>query len=169
MATDKKRNRPRGRQTRAQQFFMDLTVQVVPHAEAMILHLDDPESRRFYQQEKEILVEWMTYGWILAASMTEEQHRSYHEAWRERLESTSNQLDFSSMVKKQDLLTNFEDKMREYLLKQLFMDDLIAFAQGWFINIVSMDGSWKYVADMLEKHGYEWQDFRTPSDSRPSQ
>lgn len=163
MATDKKRNRPRNRQTRAQQFFADLTIQLIPHAEAMILHLDDPESRKVYQQEKEKLVDQMTYGWILAAGMNDEQHRSFHEAWRERLESTSNQLDFASMVKKQDLLTNFEGRMRDYLIEQLFLDDLIAFAQCWFINIVCMDGSWKYVADLLEENGYEWQDFRVPA------
>ena len=162
MVMDKKRKRPRNRQTRAQQFFANLALQVVPHAEAMILHLDDPESRRVYQQDKDRLVEQMTFGWIMAASMTDEQRHAYHEAWRERLESTTNQLDFAGMAKEEDLLTNFQGRMRDYLIEQLFMDDLFAFAQCWFINIVCMDGSWKYVADMLEEHGYEWQDFRIP-------
>jgi hypothetical protein len=163
MATEKKRTRPSSRQTKAHQFFKDLAMDVLLHAEAMILHIDDPESRKFYQQDKDRLVEWMTYGWILAASMTPDQHQAFHEAWRERLESVSNHIDFSSMVKKQELLTNFRGKMRDYLIQQFYQDDLIAFAQCWFINIVSMDESWKLVSDRLQENEFTWEDFRMPS------
>lgn len=163
MATEKKRSRPSSRQSKAHQFFKELLEQVQPHAEAMILHIDDPESRKFYQQDKARLVEWMTYGWILAACMSEDQHQSFHEAWRERLESVANHIDFSSMVKKQELLTNLNGKMRDYLIEQFYQDDLIAFAQCWFINIVSMDGSWKLVADRLQENEFTWEDFRTPA------
>jgi len=163
MATEKKRSHPDSRQSKAHQFFKELQEEVLPHAEAMILHTDNPESRKFYQQDKDRLVEWMTYGWILAASMTEEQHQSFHEAWRERLESIANQIDFSTMMKKQELLTNLSGKMREYLIEQFYQDDLISFAQCWFINIVSMDGSWELVADRLDEYEFTWEDFRMPS------
>jgi hypothetical protein len=163
MATEIKRDRPRGRQLKAQRFFSELTDLVIPHADAMILHIDDPEARKVYQQGKEKLVEWMAFGWILSASMNEAQHQSFHEAWRERLESTINQLDFSNLVQEEDLLTNLQGKIRDYLIQQLVQDDLFAFAQCWFINVVSMDGSWKTVADKLQEKQCTWQDFRMPA------
>ncbi|MBI9049456.1 MAG: hypothetical protein JEZ00_08550 [Anaerolineaceae bacterium] len=148
--------------SRAQHFFSQLTQQVLPHAEAMILHIDDPEAKKTYTQEKEKLIALMSYGWILAASMNDDQHQSYTEAWRDRLDSTANDIDYSAKAKKEELLTNLSGKMREYLITQLFSDDPIAFAQCWFINIVSMDGTWKFLADVLEKEQYSWQDFKMP-------
>ena len=146
----------------AQNFFSLLTKQVLPHAEAMILHIDDPESKKIYTDGKDKLVALMAYGWILAASMDYAQHQSFTEAWRDRLDSTTNDIDYSAKAKKDELLTNINGEIREYLIEQLFSDDPLAFAQCWFINIVSMDGSWKYLAGELAVNDLTWQDFKAP-------
>ena len=150
------------RLSNAQHFFSQLTAQVLPHAEAMILHIDDPASRKIYTDEKERLIALMAYGWILAASMDFAQHQSFTEAWRDRLDSTSNDIDYSAKAKADELLTNMSGEIRDYLINQLFSEDPLAFAQCWFINIVSMDGSWKHLSGELAMNNLTWQDFKAP-------